>query len=166
MTLALGDPHRFHPWVFSRRVSGWSADAKYTRGFVSPTGGRLKYRGLGKTDLEVSEVGFGVWTVSTGWWGKLEERESITLLSQALDLGINFFDTSDVYGQGHSEDLLGVALRGKREQVYLSTKFNLRKLDGQTPRERIFGRCEESLRKLGTDHIDLFQVHYNLQIPY
>ena len=124
----------------------------------------MRYRKLGNTDMNVSVLGTGGYPFGPPLLG---QAETTAVVGAALEQGINFFDTSDVYGQGHSEDLLGVALRGKREQVYLSTKFNLRNLDGQTPRERIFGRCEEALRKLGTDHIDLFQVHYaSPEVPH
>jgi aryl-alcohol dehydrogenase-like predicted oxidoreductase len=117
----------------------------------------MEYRRLGATDLQVSVIGVGGYPFGPPLLG---QDETTAVVNAALDAGINFFDTSDVYGQGQSEDLLGVALEGKRDQVYLSTKFNLRDLGSQTPRDRIFARCEEALRKLKTDHIDLFQVHH------
>lgn len=117
----------------------------------------MEYRKLGSTDMQVSAIGVGGYPFGPPMLGQAEVN---AVVNAAFEHGINFFDTSDVYGQGQSEDLLGVALAGKRNEIYLSTKFNLRNLDGQTPRERIFARCEEALRKLKTDHIDLFQVHY------
>ena len=117
----------------------------------------MEYRQLGQTDMRVSAIGVGGYPFGPPLLG---QDETTAVINAALEHGINFFDTSDVYGQGQSEDLLGVALEGKRDAIYLSTKFNLKNLDGQTPRERIFARCEEALRKLKTDHIDLFQVHY------
>ena len=130
----------------------------------------MKYRNLGKTDLEVSEVGFGVWTVSTGWWGKLEERESITLLSEALDLGINFFDTGDTYGEGYGEEILAKALGKQRNRMIIGTKFGYDfytqvEREGHQERPQDFSpsfvryACEQSLRRLNTDHIDLYQLH-------
>ncbi len=126
----------------------------------------MKYRNLGKTDLKVSEVGFGVWTVSTGWWGKLDERESITLLSQALDLGINFFDTGDTYGEGYGEEILAKALGKQRNNILIGTKFGYDfythvEREGHQERPQDFSpsfvryACEQSLRRLNTDHIDL-----------
>ena len=85
----------------------------------------MKYRKLGKTDLELSEVGFGVWSVSTGWWGKVEERDAVAILNKAFDLGVNFFDTADTYGQGYGEEILPKALaspsqrRGDWDEVRL-----------------------------------------------
>ena len=117
----------------------------------------MDYRLLGTTDMRVSAIGVGGYPFGPPMLGQAEVS---AVVDAAVEHGINFFDTSDVYGQGQSEDLLGVALQGKRDQIYLSTKFNLRDLAGQTPRERIFARCEEALRKLKTDRIDLFQVHY------
>lgn len=117
----------------------------------------MEYRKLGQTDMNVSAIGVGGYPFGPPLLG---QAETTAVVDAALEHGINFFDTSDVYGGGQSEDLLGVALEGKRDQIYLSTKFNLRNLNGQTPRERIFARAEEALRKLKTDHIDLFQVHY------
>ena len=117
----------------------------------------MRYRNLGTTDMNVSAIGVGGYPFGPPLLG---QSETTAVVDAAFEAGINFFDTSDVYGGGQSEDLLGVALEGKRDKVYLSTKFNLRNLNGVTPRERIFARCEEALRKLKTDHIDLFQVHY------
>lgn len=117
----------------------------------------MDYRQLGQTDMRVSAIGVGGYPFGPPLLG---QAECTAVVDAAIEHGINFFDTSDVYGQGQSEDLLGVALEGKRDQIYLSTKFNLRNLNGQSPRDRIFGRAEEALRKLKTDHIDLFQVHY------
>ena len=117
----------------------------------------MQYRKLGTTDMMVSSIGVGGYPFGPPMLG---QAETTAVIDAAFEAGINFFDTSDVYGQGKSEDQVGVALEGKRDKVYISTKFNLRNLNGQTPRERIFARAEEALRKLKTDHLDLFQVHY------
>jgi aryl-alcohol dehydrogenase-like predicted oxidoreductase len=125
---------------------------------------------LGKTDLELSEVGFGVWTVSTGWWGKMDERESMALLSQARDLGINFFDTADTYGEGYGEEILAKALGKQRNDIIIGTKFGYdfythEERTGHQERPQDFSpsfvryACEQSLRRLNTDHIDLYQLH-------
>jgi aryl-alcohol dehydrogenase-like predicted oxidoreductase len=117
----------------------------------------VEYRQFGSTDLRVSVIGVGGYPFGPPLLG---QEETTAVVNAALDAGINFFDTSDVYGGGQSEAQLGLALRGKRDDLVLSTKFNFLNMGNQTSRERIFARCEEALRKLGTDHIDLFQVHY------
>src|SRR3712207_7104071 len=83
----------------------------------------MKYRGLGDTGIRVSEVGFGVWTVSTGWWGEVDDERSVRLLRRAFERGINYFDTADTYGSGTGETLLAEAFGGMRDQVVISTKI-------------------------------------------
>ena len=124
----------------------------------------MEYRRLGQTDLQVSVIGAGGYPFGPPLLG---QDETTAVVRRAFELGVNFFDTSDVYGQGQSEELLGAALSGLRDQVYISTKFNFRDLGGQSPRDRIFARCEEALRKLRTDRIDLFQVHFSSpEVPH
>ena len=82
----------------------------------------MRYRQLGKTGLKVSEVGFGVWTVSTTWWGVKEESVGLGLLQKAFELGINFFDTADTYGNGLGETILAKALGSHRDQIVIGTK--------------------------------------------
>ena len=130
----------------------------------------MKYRKLGNTDLDVSEVGFGLWTVSTGWWGKIDEEAGLDLLVKAYDLGINFFDTADAYGDGYGEEVLAKALGGKRQDIIIATKFgydiysNIPR-EGHKERPQNFSpefirhACEQSLRRLKTDYIDLYQLH-------
>src|SRR2546422_7833661 len=83
----------------------------------------MKYRRLAKTDLSVSEIGFGVWTVSAGWWGDYSDKRAIQLLRKALDLGVTFFDTGDTYGSGRGETLLAQAFGSRRSEVVIATKF-------------------------------------------
>ena len=83
----------------------------------------MKYRTLGATELEVSTVGFGVWSVSTNWWGKITEDQGVDLLVKAFDLGVNFFDTADTYGVGYGEEILAKALRKQRHDIVIGTKF-------------------------------------------
>jgi len=130
----------------------------------------MKYKRLGGTDLEVSEVGFGLWTVSTGWWGRIDEPEAVRLLEEAYNSGVTLFDTADTYGQGAGEEVLAKALRHHRDDIVIATKFGY---DWYTHRERTghkerpqkweqdFVRfaCEQSLRRLKTDHVDLYQLH-------
>ncbi len=127
----------------------------------------MKYRKLGTTNLEVSEVGFGAWAIGGNQFGNsygpADDQESLRAVTTAVDLGGTFFDTADVYGNGHSEELLGQALKGRRKDVVLATKggsdfyHNPARLNF-TETHLIFA-VEESLKRLGTDYIDLFQLH-------
>src|ERR1043166_4102136 len=83
----------------------------------------MKYRALRKTNFKVSEIGFGLWTVSTGWWGKFTEGESIALMHKAFDLGINLFDAADTYGNGYSEELIAKAFPTQRDELVVATKI-------------------------------------------
>lgn len=126
---------------------------------------------LGDSQIEVSEVGFGVWTVSTNWWGEIPEPEGIRMLERALDLGITFFDTADTYGLGKGETILAKAFKGKRDQVVIATKFGYDFYTGERPTKGHSERpqrwdsqfvrfaCEQSLKRLETDYIDLYQLH-------
>ena len=130
----------------------------------------MKFRKLPRTDLVLSEVGFGVWTVATNWWGKIEDADKAALLENAVEEGINFFDTADTYGDGFGEEILATVLGHKRNNIVIATKFGYDIYD-PTPREGHKERaqkfdkefvkyaCEQSLRRLGTDYIDLYQAH-------
>lgn len=130
----------------------------------------MKFRKLPRTDLVLSEVGFGVWTVATNWWGKIEDADKSALLENAVEEGINFFDTADTYGDGFGEEVLAKVLGHKRNDLIIATKFGYDIYD-PTPREGHQERaqkfdkefvkyaCEQSLRRLGTDYIDLYQAH-------
>ena len=83
----------------------------------------MKYRTLGNTGIEVSAVGFGLWTVSTGWWGIEDERHGLDLLREAYDAGVTFFDTADTYGEGKGETMLAEALSDVRDCIVIATKF-------------------------------------------
>ena len=130
----------------------------------------MKYRTLGTTKLHVSEIGFGVWTVSTNWWGKITEELGVNLLVKAFDLGVNFFDTADTYGVGYGEEILAKTLPKRRHDIIIGTKFgydfyaNLTR-EGHKERPQNFApefiryACEQSLKRLNTDYIDLYQLH-------
>ena len=119
----------------------------------------MEYRKLGNSGLKVSEVGLG--GNNFGWWA--DEQASIPVVHAAIDLGINFIDTADIYDQGHSEEYIGEALKGKRTNVVIATKFaNPMGEDANqrgTSRRYIMQAVEASLRRLQTDYIDLYQIH-------
>jgi aryl-alcohol dehydrogenase-like predicted oxidoreductase len=129
----------------------------------------VRYRRFGRSDLEVSEVGFGVWTLASDWWGRVDDPQR--MLHAALDAGINFIDTAPVYGDdGVGETLLADLLKRNRDDIVLTTKCGYdieaaRKFPGQSERPHdwepasVRAQLEASLRRLGTDHIDLYQLH-------
>lgn len=122
----------------------------------------MKYRELGRTGWKVSEISFGAWAIG-GNWGQVDDVESLAALHTALDLGVNFIDTADVYGDGRSERLIGQALRERKgEQIYVATKAGRRLsphvADGYN-RENLTAFVERSLRYLGVDTLDLVQLH-------
>ena len=127
----------------------------------------MKYRSLGRTGLFVSEICFGAMTFGgRGFWsvvGKLGEEEADRLVFRALDEGVNFFDTADVYSEGESERLLGKALGGQRKHIVLATKVRGRAGPGPNDvglsRGHIMASIDASLQRLGTDYIDLYQIH-------
>ncbi len=120
----------------------------------------MEYRNLGCSGLKVTALGLG--GNNFGWW--LDERTSMAVINHALELGINFIDTSDSYDKGRSEEYIGLALKGRRTQVIIATKFS--SAMGEGPNERggsrgyIMRAVEASLKRLSTDYIDLFQMHY------
>ena len=130
----------------------------------------MKYRNLGGTDISVSEVGFGVWTVSTGWWGEVIDDRSVRLLRQAHERGVNYFDTADTYGSGKGETLLADAFGHMRDRVVISTKigydfYNHTARRGQQERPQNWSEdflrfaLEQSLKRLDTDYVDFLQLH-------
>jgi aryl-alcohol dehydrogenase-like predicted oxidoreductase len=134
----------------------------------------MKTRILGRSELEVSALGLGCWAIGGPFWkngepvgwGEVDDQESTRAIRRARELGINFFDTADIYGVGHSETLLGEVLHGERDQVVIATKFgNTFDVTQRVSTGRDFSReyirqaCEASLRRLQTDYIDLYQIH-------
>jgi len=121
----------------------------------------MNYRELGRTGWRVSEVSFGAWAIG-GSWGAVDDRESIAALHRALDLGVNFIDTADVYGDGHSERLIAGVLKERGEKVIVATKAGRRlephTADGYTA-ANLTRFVERSLRNLDTDCLDLVQLH-------
>ncbi|MEI6607141.1 MAG: aldo/keto reductase [Verrucomicrobiota bacterium] len=133
----------------------------------------MNYRQLKGTPHSISEIGFGVWTIGTTMWGVAGDdyATGIGLLQRALELGINFFDTADVYGDGKGETLLAQAFAGRRDEIVIATKFgyDFYQHPGVQPGQRerphdwsaafVRNACERSLQRLQTDRIDLYQLH-------
>jgi aryl-alcohol dehydrogenase-like predicted oxidoreductase len=121
----------------------------------------MRYRQLGSTELSVSEVSFGTWAIG-GSWGKVNDEESLRALDRAMDAGVNFFDTADVYGSGHSEELLAKATKGKEDTIHIATKFcragDIHDLSTYSEAS-VRAYCEQSLKKLNRERIDLYQIH-------
>ncbi len=133
---------------------------------------------LGDSGVEVSGLGMGCWAIGGPWsrydgeplgWGQTDDAESLRALSRALDLGVTLFDTADVYGCGHSERLLGQALKGRRDQVVIATKFGkvfdeaTRVMSGEDMSPEYARRaCEASLKRLQTGWIDITQLHWSV----
>ncbi|MFT9383594.1 MAG: aldo/keto reductase [Acetobacter orientalis] len=121
----------------------------------------LSISGLAKP---ASRIALGTWAIGGSMWGGPDDENAARTIDKALDLGINVIDTAPVYGFGHSEDVIGRALEGKRDRVILATKVGLNWQDGKVFRDsrpaRIAQEVEDSLRRLRTDHIDLYQVHW------
>jgi aryl-alcohol dehydrogenase-like predicted oxidoreductase len=132
----------------------------------------MRYRTYKNTDLRVSEVGFGLWTISTGWWGKFTEGEAIALMHKAFDLGITLYDAADTYGNGLSEELIAKAFPTQRDEVTIATKVGYdfvthgesrgrgqREIPQDFSPDAIVRATEAALKRLKTDRIDLLQLH-------
>jgi aryl-alcohol dehydrogenase-like predicted oxidoreductase len=121
----------------------------------------MEYRELGKTGWKVSEISFGTWAIG-GTWGDVDDKESIAALHRALDMGVNFFDTADVYGDGRSERLLAQLRKERRDEFFIATKAG-RRLDPHIAsgynRKNITAFVERSLKNLETETLDLLQLH-------
>ncbi|HQN01949.1 MAG TPA: aldo/keto reductase, partial [Candidatus Hydrogenedentes bacterium] len=119
----------------------------------------MLYRTLGKSGLNVSVIAFGAWQIGDPeFWGDDPQADPDGVVGAAIDAGINLFDTAELYGNGRSEEVLGKALQGRREQVFIASKAATQHCNADDLREA----CENSLRRLGTDRIDLYQVHWPL----
>lgn len=130
----------------------------------------MKYRTLGKSGIKVSEIGFGAWTLGLDWWGKkIEDDEARRLLKRAYDLGINYFETGDIYGRGKSEQLIGEVFSEMRNEVVISTKYGYDIYSNEqighkelpqkfTPEFTEFA-LQKSLERLQTDYLDVYGLH-------
>jgi aryl-alcohol dehydrogenase-like predicted oxidoreductase len=129
----------------------------------------MNHRTLGASDVRVSEIGFGAWVVGTDWWGDRSEKEAVEMVQYAVEQGITYFDTGDVYGHGRSEELVGEALAPYRDEVSIATKVGYDFYDnpqaghGELPKEMHRDYLEEaferSLERLGVDRVEMLQLH-------
>lgn len=140
----------------------------------------MEYRNLAKSEVKVSAVAFGAWAIGGWMWGGADERDAISALETAIDLGMTSIDTAPAYGFGKSERLVGRVIKDKRDKVQILTKYGLRwdtkegafyfnsinekgekvEIHKFAGPESVIQECEESLRRLQTDHIDLYQIHW------
>jgi aryl-alcohol dehydrogenase-like predicted oxidoreductase len=130
----------------------------------------MEKRRLGNTDLEITRIGFGAWAIGgpagESGWGKQDDKESIHALHRAFDLGINWIDTAPAYGLGHSEEVVGRAIQGKRDELTIATKCGVVWNEGRTgihislKAGSIRREAEASLRRLNVEVIDLYQIHW------
>ena len=130
---------------------------------IIPEDGELQYKNLGQTDIKVSVLALGCWPFAGGMeWGDQSDDDSISAVREALDSGINLFDTAEGYGSGHSEQVLGRGLAGRRHEAVVATKVSPDHLSAG----KVVEACERSLKNLGTDYVDLYQVHWpNWDVP-
>jgi len=129
----------------------------------------MEYRRLGRTNEQVSEIGFGAWGIGKSWWGPTDDTLSIRALIRAFELGVTFVDTAYAYGDGHSERLIAQAFREFGQRVFVATKIPLKtpdwppRLDTPAreayPKDWIVRHTEESLTNLEADCLDLQQLH-------
>jgi len=118
----------------------------------------MEYVLLGSSNLRVSVIAFGAWQIGDAtFWGKSDEKEVKEVIDYAIDIGINLFDTAEMYGSGESEAQLGRMIdKGKRSKIIIATKVSPQNCHS----EQLIRSCEESLKRLNTDYIDLYQIHW------
>ncbi|AFG38442.1 aldo/keto reductase [Spirochaeta africana] len=128
-------------------------------------------RTLGKTELAMPPVGVGLWAVGGDQWGTTDDSEALRMLDVAVERGVQFYDTADVYGDGHSEQLLGRSMQGRRDRFIVASKIGWQGFDGENGRsaydtvEKLIAGVERNLQRLQTDYIDIMQSHINFREP-
>jgi aryl-alcohol dehydrogenase-like predicted oxidoreductase len=131
----------------------------------------IRMRTLGKTGIEVAEIGLGLWAIGGDAWGHTDDEESLNAIDTALDAGVNFFDTADIYGNGHSEKLLGKAMQGRRDRFVVATKIGWKDFDSEKNQtaydtvKKLIAGVESNLKRLQTDYIDIIQSHISFRDP-
>ncbi len=131
----------------------------------------LQKRTLGKSGIEVTEIGMGLWAAGGNEWGETDDQAILDAIDYALEAGVNFFDTADVYGMGHSEELLGRAMQGRRDQFIVASKIGWRGFNREAGHsaydsvDKFIEGVESNLHRLQTDYIDVMQSHINFRDP-
>lgn len=140
----------------------------------------MEFRKLGKSDIEVSVLAFGAWAIGGWFWGGADSKDAIDAIETAIDNGMTTIDTAPVYGFGHSEEIVGKAIKGKRDRIQLLTKYGLSwddnkglfyfdtrdnygrdlKIYKHASKNKVISECEKSLKRLGTNYLDLYQIHW------
>jgi aryl-alcohol dehydrogenase-like predicted oxidoreductase len=132
---------------------------------------KLKTRTLGKSGIEVTEIGLGLWAAGGNDWGATDDKEIFDTIDFSLDSGINFYDTADVYGMGHSEELLGQSMKGRRDKFVVATKIGWAGFNHENPTtayttlDKFITGVESNLKRLQTDYIDIMQCHISFREP-
>ncbi len=116
----------------------------------------MQLKSLGQSDIKISSIIMGTWQAGKTMWAGIDDTDTIKAMRCAFDSGITTFDTATVYGDGHSEQIVGKALKDVRHKVVLATKVFANRLK----RDQVLESCHQSLRDLGTDYIDLYQIHW------
>src|SRR5919109_3232120 len=137
--------------IRNRNGPGASGD-----GLSSPL---MRTRALGNSGPQVSVVMFGTWAIGGGMWGPTDDDAAIAAMRRAFQLGVTAFDTADAYGWGHAEELVGEAFRGRRDEVFIATKLGITRKGINLSPDYFVKACDASLKRLGTDHVDLYQIH-------
>jgi aryl-alcohol dehydrogenase-like predicted oxidoreductase len=132
----------------------------------------MRFNPLGRqSGITVSDVGLGMWAVAGSEWGDVDDRATLEAVDASLEAGVTFYDTADVYGAGHSEELLGQSMKGRREKFIVATKIGWIDFDREADRsqydtvDKLVAGVEESLARLGTDYVDVIQCHINVPEP-
>lgn len=131
----------------------------------------MKKRTLGKSGIEVTEIGLGLWAAGGDAWGATDDAEILRTIDASLEAGITFYDTADVYGSGHSEELLGQAMQGRRDKFIVASKIGWTGFDEAAQKtayhtvEMLIAGVESNLRRLKTDYLDIIQSHINFRDP-
>lgn len=124
----------------------------------------MEYRKLGRSTLEVSVVGIGTWAIGNDFWGTVDDDTSVEAIQAAVDAGVNLIDTAPAYGAGHAEEVVGRAIRGRRDRVVVATKCGVKRTTDDFIRtlepQSLYREIDDSLRRLGVETIDLWQIHW------
>jgi aryl-alcohol dehydrogenase-like predicted oxidoreductase len=132
---------------------------------------KINTRTLGKSGIEVKEMGLGLWAIGGDAWGPTDDEQSLNAIEAALDAGVNFFDTADIYGSGHSEELLGRAMKGRRDRFVVATKIGWKGFNAEKNQtaydtvKKVIAGVESNLKRLQTDYIDIIQSHISFRDP-